>query len=601
MYVRLVRIWQTIALCILAFVIAVLVFGVIDARAQQGGSAPAQLKYTNRLIPLPFGDIKVVGLDDAGDLAMSNFVYRPGDKSIELFRAPDGSLANVLAMNSKGEIFGVLTKPSVRPDLVPAAQYKNATNRAFFVYDVRNKTYSPVNVFVGESHDIYANQMVAFNNQHQFVTQTGNYGTLPVGPPGTTSPPKEGGQGGQFTCPDRGNTLANSINDSGQISGVCQYTHSPQHASFEGFVYSIATGKVSLIRFSPGPPAITGAAINDSGLIAVLASGGAYLYDGRSFLPIPFRGAGLGRHIAFGNHGDLVGLSQPPYVSISSPTDHTASQFVQALDKTNRSFLSAASDRARKRRDAESSSLELMKKTGILDPNFPHPMGVINLFGDEQGKVINIGLNQFGSANTDPRHLEWRYSGSQPEIAYIGRAEYLGFDAEGSWFETENDHMPYIWNAKTQTIVSPLHPPAGPLKLPDPSEDQAAAEKQREEQAAKQPPPETAPVTPPGIPYAQNPLITREADGTYTLTYILRNFNGVDATPMKFKVARPAPKAPNPGLPPPTIGPGNNGSWIWIGEGAQQSMAALFNLDPSGKLTWMFLPPQVAASYLPKH
>jgi hypothetical protein len=97
-----------------------------------------------------------------------------------------------------------------------------------------------------------------------------------------------------------------------------------------------------------------------------------------------------------------------------------------------------------------------------------------------------------------------------------------------------------------------------------------------------------------GAPYAENPAITRGADGTYWLSYTLKNFSPTDMA-MKLKVARAASKAPFPGWPAPVLGPGNNGIWIWIGEGLQQGIALLFDLDPSGKLTWMFLPPQIAA------
>jgi hypothetical protein len=81
---------------------------------------------------------------------------------------------------------------------------------------------------------------------------------------------------------------------------------------------------------------------------------------------------------------------------------------------------------------------------------FPHPGGEID------PKVFKMPLG-------------WRYSGSQPEITdekSLKHAEYLGFDAEGSWFVL--DGIPYIWNSKTKSLVEPLHAPTGQLMLPGP-------------------------------------------------------------------------------------------------------------------------------------
>jgi hypothetical protein len=44
-------------------------------------------------------------------------------------------------------------------------------------------------------------------------------------------------------------------------------------------------------------------------------------------------------------------------------------------------------------------------------------------------------------------------------------------------------------------------------------------------------------------------------------------------------------------------GPGDRGSWVWIGEGPQQGMAALFTLDVHENLTWTVLTPQSAKKY----
>jgi hypothetical protein len=82
------------------------------------------------------------------------------------------------------------------------------------------------------------------------------------------------------------------------------------------------------------------------------------------------------------------------------------------------------------------------------------------------------------------------------------------------------------------------------------------------------------------------------------LSYTLKNFGPSDI-PTKGKVARPKVKtAPAPGAPEPVVGAGNVGSWIWIGEGPFQGQAAVFNMDASGTLTWVYVSPDVAAKYL---
>lgn len=588
---------------ILILAMAVTAIGARTGRAQQGAQTEPELKYPSRSIKLPFGSTEI-GVDDDGDIVGSEFVYRVGDRSVGFFKGPEGDPAKALAVNSKGEVLGSLIAPRVNWNQVPPAQYKDAVNSSFFIYSLRDKSYSAVSVFPAENNNGYFSISV-MNNKHEFVCcgtrdlgiggPEATYGKLAVGAPGSAAPPKEGITTKKFSCSEGRYINASSINNAGQVVGTCtRLRPSKGEAKSEGFIYETATGKMTYFSV-PGAQDFRVTGINDTGTIAGVAisighvngfirnSSGTFFLSGSRCLMFA----------QLTNRGDVVAGCRDG-LSIASPPGLATPRSLDAFDAAAKApFIGAAVERATAKRDEEASSPEKRKKTGMLDANFPHPRGTERLIG--------------GLANPQPGYspygIGWEYRGldSQPSVTYLNprAAEYLGFDAEGSWFRV--DGIPYLWNAQTKTIVEPLHGPAGPLKLPDPSEDQAAQERKYEEDSAKQQTQQQQTSTPSAgsIPYAQNPVITKEADGTYSLSYILRNFNGVDATPIKVKVARPGPKAPNPGLPPPTLGPGNNGSWIWIGDGPQTGMAALFNLDPSGQLTWMFLPPQVAAMYLP--
>jgi len=111
------------------------------------------------------------------------------------------------------------------------------------------------------------------------------------------------------------------------------------------------------------------------------------------------------------------------------------------------------------------------------------------------------------------------------------------------------------------------------------------------------PKPPEQPPTPSG-PYAEHPSFTHDPDGTVWLSYTLKNF-GPAGIPIKGKVSRPTIRsAPAPGLPTPAIGPNDTGTWVWIGDGAFQGQAAIFNYDSAGKLTWTYIPPDAAAKYV---
>jgi hypothetical protein len=66
---------------------------------------------------------------------------------------------------------------------------------------------------------------------------------------------------------------------------------------------------------------------------------------------------------------------------------------------------------------------------------------------------------------------------------------------------------------------------------------------------------------------------------------------------MNLNVVRPTNTKPAI-LTPAQIGPGDLGSWVFIGEGAQQAIAALVNLQADGTVTWQFLTPSMAHKYL---
>jgi hypothetical protein len=88
--------------------------------------------------------------------------------------------------------------------------------------------------------------------------------------------------------------------------------------------------------------------------------------------------------------------------------------------------------------------------------------------------------------------------------------------------------------------------------------------------------------------------LTHAADGNAYLSYVLP---GSPPTPMNLKVVRPT--NPKPAiLTPARIGTGDTGSWLFFGEGAQQAIAALVNLETDGTVTWQFLTPAMAHKYL---
>ncbi len=100
------------------------------------------------------------------------------------------------------------------------------------------------------------------------------------------------------------------------------------------------------------------------------------------------------------------------------------------------------------------------------------------------------------------------------------------------------------------------------------------------------------------LPATEDVTVAVDGNGVCWLSFIVKGQQAAELA-IKLKVARPTAKAPGPGLPVPVLGRGDRGSWIWIGDGAQKGMAALFTLSAAGNLSWMVLTPRVARMYLP--
>ena len=100
------------------------------------------------------------------------------------------------------------------------------------------------------------------------------------------------------------------------------------------------------------------------------------------------------------------------------------------------------------------------------------------------------------------------------------------------------------------------------------------------------------------VPATEDATVAVDGNGVCWLSFIVMEPQAGELA-IKVKVVRPSANAPRPGLPVPVLGRGDRGSWLWIGEGAQQGKAALFTLSAAGNLTWELLTPRVARMYLP--
>ena len=83
---------------------------------------------------------------------------------------------------------------------------------AILLYDLAQRTFSPVGPFVqvaGAPNKIRLTPITGFNDEGQFVgsfrlrnQQYGGFGTLSIGPPGSTAPPADPGSFTQIECPE---------------------------------------------------------------------------------------------------------------------------------------------------------------------------------------------------------------------------------------------------------------------------------------------------------------------------------------------------------------------------------------------------------------
>jgi hypothetical protein len=91
--------------------------------------------------------------------------------------------------------------------------------------------------------------------------------------------------------------------------------------------------------------------------------------------------------------------------------------------------------------------------------------------------------------------------------------------------------------------------------------------------------------------------IAFDNEGTCWLSFVVTRPKASDLG-VKLKVTRPEAGSPEPGFPAAVVGPQGRGSWIWIGEGRERGMAALFTLDEDGHVSWTALTPRIALEYL---
>lgn len=96
---------------------------------------------------------------------------------------------------------------------------------------------------------------------------------------------------------------------------------------------------------------------------------------------------------------------------------------------------------------------------------------------------------------------------------------------------------------------------------------------------------------------AEQATITAQPSGEFLLSFLLKSADGTVVL-NALEVKRPQGHVPLPGLPVPSLPTGNGGSWIWIGHGRKRGLAAIFNIEPSGRVTQTFISPVAAEMYL---
>jgi hypothetical protein len=234
------------------------------------------------------------GINDAGVILgimrryqeqMVPFVYESGKYTYLNGPLYQGHFTVGLAINNRGQV-------------LIAQDPQNGKPVSYFLYDMVQKTFSPLGslVQVAGAPDKTRVSITGLNDSGQFVgiynsrgKQYGGYGTLPIGPAGSTTPPVELGSFAQIACPDGRDMNANSLNNHEQVTGSCGPVFGPS----SGFLSS--DGKVTLFKY-PDADLTMGKSINDAGGLVGLARinpPGAgvsatigFAYDGSQFSPV---------------------------------------------------------------------------------------------------------------------------------------------------------------------------------------------------------------------------------------------------------------------------------------------------------------------------
>lgn len=567
-------------------------------------------------ISVPFL-MSVRGIDDAGDIFASGanslgFIYDGSSARIATLRASSSATADyvgMIAFSSGGLALTGGTGPS-----------------EIMIYDAHAKTFKGTNIL-----PVALNSAVEIVGMNDSLVVVGNlnrgevgkidhavYGKLSIGEVGGQI---AGVDYKPFECPDHALMHAEAINNRGQIVGTCQFVEAGGPANWEtrGFLFNIGSGSMTTFSY-PGAKETHPTGINDRGAIvgyfmdsfAPGHSRGSFLYNGAQFEQVMPNEQQRSRDLVargINNLGDIAGTfgsGSQGRSFIAVPAGATAPRVVSAL---NFERLSPLTVEALKREPDEPSSEQSARARGGddagPDPNFTPPGG--------NGRVsltpTFVVSYLYRRADAQPEIQEADVSGSD--------IHYMGFNAEGSWFRRGIDALVYVWNRSQRTLSCTTNgvPPGlrnndrfrplpvsqlaygEPATMQAPTQGQAQAQPPAVDLAAV-----VASVQPPApagfAPYGQNATITRQASGTMLLSYTLK-YPGIPDSTIQVPVVRPLPKSPATGLPIPVLPESSSGSWLWFGDGAKKGTAVFFSLDGSGHLTWLFMPSDIAAMYLP--
>ena len=229
--------------------------------------------------------------------AQQGFIYENGTFTILTGPLFKGEFTSAVAINNRGQI------------LIAQDPQSSGTAIQYFLYDTAQRTFRPVSPFVqiaGVPNKVRLIPITGFNDQEQFVgnfsvgnRQYGGYGTLSIGPAGSTKAPIEPGNFTRIECPEGRSMNATSISNHAQITGSCEPM--PRQPGRRGFLYG--NGSVTLFDF-PGAELTRGNSINDAGAVvgeytlkpphAGLWPSTGFAYDGSRFTPV------------VASHGDLA-------------------------------------------------------------------------------------------------------------------------------------------------------------------------------------------------------------------------------------------------------------------------------------------------------